>query len=493
MKIGHNLMASNAIRNTNANSLTASKSMGKLSSGLAITNAADNAAGLAVSEKMKGQIRGLDQASKNAQDGVSLIQTADGALSETTSILQRMRELANQSSNDSNTSADRGAIQTETNELVAQLDNIANTTQFNTKNLLNGGAGLDTTSTHGIEVSSGNAGVVAGAIVTLSTVVKATSASMTFAANVNADNIVVGANSSLSINGTTINLTAGTTGADVAAQVSALSGQTGVIATYTAATAGTKGSLVFSSSATGSAAEMKISGIDADADGIGAGNTFVASTAANAVNHGINAAVPAVGVIAAATKTAINGADASATVTTSGAAAAGGTITSQGNILTMHGTGVEGLQINVANTDVTAAGVVTVNGNNSLSMQIGANKDQTMSVSINSMTASTLHINALDLTTKNGANAALAIIDTATATVSSERAKLGAYQNRLESTINNLGTTAENLTSAQSSVSDVDMAREMAEYSKNNVLSQASQAMLAQANQQPQQVLKLLQ
>jgi flagellin len=137
MIINHNMMAMNANRMANVNQTNASKAMAKLSSGLRINSAADDAAGLAISEKMKGQINGLNQASSNAQDGVSLVQTADGALNETTSVLQRMRELAVQEANDTNTTADRQAIQTETTQLIGQIDNIANTTQFNTKNLLN--------------------------------------------------------------------------------------------------------------------------------------------------------------------------------------------------------------------------------------------------------------------------------------------------------------------------------------------------------------------
>ena len=489
MIIGHNLMANNAIRNANTNSTNASKSMAKLASGNRITTAADDAAGLSISEKMKGQIRGLDKASSNAQDGVSLVQTADGALSETTSVLQRMRELAVQSANDTNTTADRQAIQTESDQLAKQIDNISSTTQFNTKNILNGGAGIDATVTNGVQVSSGAEGVVAGATVGLASVVKATSASMTFVAATATDGLKVGsAGAALSINGTTINLAAGTTGDDIATQISAVSGSTGVTATYTAST----GKLVLSTTATGSAANLKISGLTTTTAG-SAADTFVdATTPASVVNHGIDATAPAASTIASGTTTNINGADASATVTTGGTAASGGTYTSKGNVITMHGTGVEGLELDLANVDTTNSGNVTVNANNALTMQIGANSGQTMSMSINDMSSTALGVNALDFTTQTGAESAIDAIDKATAKVSTERAKLGAYQNRLSSTINNLGTTSENLTSAESSITDVDMAKEMSTFSKNNILSQAAQAMISQANQQPQQVLQLL-
>ncbi|MDD3267526.1 MAG: flagellin, partial [Burkholderiales bacterium] len=141
MIINHNLAGANAIRNANANSLTASKSMQKLSSGLRINNASDDAAGLAISEKMRGQIRGLDQASSNAQDAISMTQTGEGALNETQSILQRMRELATQSANDTNVTVDRTAIQKEMNQLTSEINRIGNTTEFNTQKLLDGGTG----------------------------------------------------------------------------------------------------------------------------------------------------------------------------------------------------------------------------------------------------------------------------------------------------------------------------------------------------------------
>jgi len=437
MIIGHNLMANNAIRNTNANSGSASTSMQKLSSGAAITTAADDAAGLAISEKMKGQIRGLDTASSNAQDAVSLVQTADGALTETTSILQRMRELANQASNDTNTAADREAISTEADELIAQLDNIANTTQFNTKNLLNGGAGVTGTSTNALDVVlGGTSATTDGSIVNITAASLASAATATRVAAFT-DGVTVAAQT-LTVSGTTFTFASGSTTADVVQTIN----QAGLGVTATATTA----NLTLTSSGVGSAA------------------TFTSDASASG------------------TATIDVGVDATITTTD-------GSYSAVGNVVTMTSGASEGLKFSVGST---AAADITAN-NDSLTMQIGANQGQTMSVSINSMTSTALGVRGLDYSTQAGATSALSAIDVATATVSSERAKLGAYQNRLESTINNLGTTSENLTAAQSSVTDVDMASEMAEYSKDNVLSQAAQAMLAQANQQPQQVLKLLQ
>jgi flagellin len=269
MRIQHNISALNTHRQLAFNNTQASKNLEKLSSGFRINRAGDDAAGLAISEKMRGQIRGLEMASKNAQDAISLIQTAEGALTETHAILQRMRELAVQGSNDTNVTADRTAIQDEMNALISELDRIAGNTEFNTQKLL---------------------------------------------------------------------------------------------------------------------------------DGSFSGKTF----------------------------------------------------------------------------------------------QIGANSGQSITLTINNMNATSLGVNAVQVDTAANANSAITSINTAIETVSTERSKLGAVQNRLEHTINNLGATAENLTAAESRIRDVDMAKEMMEFTKNNILMQAAQSMLAQSNQMPQGVLQLL-
>ncbi|MFD2629223.1 flagellin Hag [Oceanobacillus kapialis] len=284
MIINHNIAALNAHRQLGANQGATQGSLEKLSSGLGINKAGDDAAGLAISEKMRGQIKGLEMASKNSQDGISLIQTAEGALNETHSILQRMRELAVQSSNDTNDNpTDRKAIQDEMDQLSKEITRISETTEFNGKTLMNGS---------------------------------------------------------------------------------------------------------FSSA--------------------------------------------------------------------------------DGSALTFH---------------------------------IGANKDQNVTLNISQMDAASLSVgtgdsktgSGISVSTQSAANAAIETINEAIKTVATERSNLGAMQNRLEHTINNLGTSAENLTAAESRIRDVDMAKEMMNFTKNNILSQAAQSMLAQANQQPQGVLQLLQ
>lgn len=270
MIINHNMMAANALRNSGINSNAASKSMEKLSSGLRINRAGDDAAGLSISEKMRAQIRGLNQASTNSQDGISMVQTAEGALNETQNILQRMRELAVQAANGTNVTEDRSAIKAEIDQLSSEIDRIANNTEFNTQKLFN----------------------VA--------------------------------------NGKTV--------------------------------------------------------------------TF----------------------------------------------------------------------------------------------QVGANSGQVISVKFSSMTATSLTVNNISVATSSSASNSISTINAAIVAVSTQRSTLGAVQNRLEHTISNLDNASENLTAAESRIRDVDMAEEMSEYSKNNILQQAAQAMLAQANQQPQNVLQLL-
>jgi len=280
MIINHNMMASNANRMANVNQNNASKAMAKLSSGLRINSAADDAAGLSISEKMKGQISGLNQASSNAQSGVSLVQTADGALNETTAVLQRMRELAVQSANDTNTTSDRTAIQTETTALTAQIDTIANTTQFNTKNLLNGGAGVTGTSTNALDSVLGGTGATANAsIVHVTAAVLATSAVSTRAAVYTAN--ATTAAQSLTINGTNFSFAIGTTDAQVNtainnANLGVTATTTGAALTLTSNTLGSAGT--FTSDAAVPLTQAVVTGTDATMATVDGNNTAVGNT-----------------------------------------------------------------------------------------------------------------------------------------------------------------------------------------------------------------------
>jgi flagellin len=408
MRINHNIAALNTHRQLNTASTNQSKSMEKLASGLRINKAGDDAAGLAISEKMRGQIRGLDQAGKNAQDSISMIQTAEGALNETHDILQRMRELAVQAGNDTNTTEDRGEIQKEINQLTSEVNRIGNTTEFNKQKLLNASDGTVTVA------GGGSAG----------------SAATTFATQQTA------ANTSVKYQGTFT----GTADESVVISYDKASDK------YKMAVDG------------GSATDITWTGASSD----------------TLSYKGITFTKPASAPAADATDTAIS------------------------------------LKAAVASSSGTPA-------KSSFSTQIGANENQTMTLEFTDMRAAALGITAssgggnftsgqdvtdgtnnspaeygLDVSTAANAGNAVTAIQSAIEKVSAERSKLGANQNRLEHTINNLNTSSENLTAAESRIRDVDMAKEMMNQTKNSILSQAAQAMLAQSNQMPQGVLQLL-
>ncbi|OBR95008.1 flagellin [Clostridium ragsdalei P11] len=799
MIINHNLMANNAIRNMNINSGNASKSMQKLSSGLRINSAADDAAGLAISEKMRGQINGLDQASSNSQDGISMIQTAEGALNETTSILQRMKQLATQSANDTNVGDDRSQIQAEMNQLTSEVNRIGNTTEFNTQKLLNGG-GVDptTTTTTGkildiaANLSGGQAGTTAATstyTITDLTSVKSSIDGKNITFNLGGKNITLTFNNNLNTAdstttqigikdisdqpssalairtaltkaiaaddtlknqytvdptaGNTVKITANSlslttdgtlTGVDYAkgsisfnSTDSTITGKVAEVATagvgsratatidFTGKTAadlvGTgifidgkkidfydstkgqyKGDADFSvdlkgagstetvvddivkalhTGTTSNIASVYVTKADstklqitATASGI-AGNTIqlqdnfsrtvsnvkdsdkltgesvvsanglkdgtqtvtvtnkAASTStASSAYSGTTLVAADIGGISIASTTSLEsgtyrltnsavgtaghvqlqklGSDGSTwtsvsgysdiTLTNGASVTAGDLTIAGGTAPATHFTngaagtdymtfsitqnhyeaalteqdGTVGTAVNVESNggnvtlkaqDGTGEAVVnvgkvddslaigastkftfetatpkattqdTVGGTFTAVFQIGANMGQSFQMDVKDMRARALNISgttagaaqgvvagakftsaksvsngtdnvsiesALDISSHDTATAAIKVLDNAINAVSTQRAQLGAYQNRLEHTINNLGTSSENLTSAESRIRDVDMAKEMSNYSKNNILSQAAQAMLAQANQQPSQVLQLL-
>lgn len=373
MIINHNVTALNTHNKLSAASAAQSKSMEKLASGLRINKAGDDAAGLAISEKMRAQVRGLDQAGRNAQDGISLIQTAEGALNETHDILQRMRELSVQSSNETNTADDRTALDKEFQQLKGEVSRIADQTQFNTKTLLKGGLGA--TATAGAEVIAAKGvtdynvgGSAVGDIVLTS---------------------AAGTNSGVKLTATFTDA-AGNSTSQVLDDVAVPTGTNSSTVNFD--------KLGFSFSANNALADDSFTG--------NADSTIAVGTAA-------------------------------------------------------------------------------------AKFQIGANKDQTIDLSIKNMDAASLGISG-DVLTKDSAQASILSLDGAIKSVSTERANLGSVQNRLEHTINNLKTSSENLTAAESRIRDVDMAKEMMNQTKNSILAQAAQAMLAQSNQTPQGVLQLL-
>ncbi|MEN6313408.1 MAG: flagellin [Clostridiaceae bacterium] len=496
MRINHNIASLNTYRQLSGNPSATSKSHEKLSSGLRINRAGDDAAGLAISEKMRGQIRGLDQASSNAQDGISLIQTAEGALAETHSILQRMRELAVQSSTDTNTAEDREKIQAEVDQLAKEITRISNTTEFNTKNLLAGG--LTNNVFHiganaGQNVSISIEGMDAKSLgvsrdINQVNSFTATSSTLTSAAIANEDlgSGLVAATYTVEV---THNAAAvASTGKTVTGAV-AVTGQnytgarseTGVIFRVTAIGVPATGDVTAAEVSTDGGLSWSGATVDASAAGTSTitygGSTFtIADNGANAVGNTVtmnfNARYDSI-------QLSQGGTDIGAAATvysdqdyvTIGDAATDRTITIRSTSLGDLVTDAAGTTVTVA-TQASTAAVIGTDG---------------------SVTAAADTKAGINVKTQSAADKAITTINNALETVSSERSKLGAMQNRLEHTIANLGTSSENLTASESRVRDVDMAKEMMAYTKNNILTQAATAMLAQANQQPQGVLQLLQ
>ena len=399
MIINHNMNALNAHRNMGVNNTNAGKSMEKLSSGLRINRAGDDAAGLAISEKMRGQIRGLEQSSRNAADGISMIQTAEGALNETTNILQRMRELAVQGANETNTGSDRAKISEELTQLHEEIDRIAESTQFNGKDLLNG-------------------------------------------AN-------------------TVRVEKGHTLTEESAKISKVEIQDGF-----------------------------------DFDDF-TGTDLKIKTTAKAQNAGANSSKieldnnPKYGI-------AIDKIEDDGKI-------------KEGSVITITDSNGKSMKLTVkaeidASTTAQKIGTKketeTAISGKEISLQVGANTSdsQTLKVKIENVSTKSLGLDGDTITkmAKEGtkgttaANDMIKSLDKALERVNTSRANLGAMQNRLEYTANNLTTSTENLTAAESRIRDVDVAKEMVTLSKLNILNQASQAMVSQAKQQPESVSQLL-
>ncbi|MCM0650457.1 flagellin [Clostridium swellfunianum] len=491
MIINHNMNALNAHRNMTGNTAAAGKSMEKLSSGLRINKAGDDAAGLAISEKMRGQIRGLDQANRNAQDGISMIQTAEGALNETHSILQRMRELAVQSSNDTNVAVDRNEIQKEMDELAKEVTRIANNTEFNTQKLINGGI-QDT----GIKSAKFHVGANANQDITLS--INAMDAkSLGVSRDVTTATVTAGATDvtgvtlgstvgTAIVDGASLSLTANDTAAKTAWAANA-AGMTGVTIASTADSSTYNGYTIVTTTGGAGAPTASIDAANKTITLAGS-NTFGDWTAANINTAFTNAGI---GLTATGNATAI-AANAGAVSTTDGLAADEVKLTVSGESVIVKETATSATFTGTATNGLTVKLDGSLSASTAATITIDETAASAATFASNAKTADAVTEAGIDVSTQTAASSAITTIQTAIETVSAERSKLGAYANRLEHTANNLGTASENLTSAESRIRDVDMAKEMMTFSKNNILSQAAQAMISQANQQPQGVLQLL-
>jgi len=470
MIINHNMSALNTYRQLTINNNAISKSLEKLSSGLRINRAGDDAAGLAISEKMRAQVRGLDQAQRNAQDGISLIQTAEGALNETHSILQRMRELAVQAANDTNTDTDRAELQKEVDQLAEELTRIAENTEFNTQKLLDGtfkgifhiGANsgqnielnIGNMSADALGVKGGTAGLFVG-----NRTASATIDGSGWAAEHGASYNVVKLSEEQSF-------TAGTNEHILAYGIKGSDGKFyGFIDKD-----GRKAIMAENAATNFNEVVLDDDNILDFGDGysVTSGTVTVTYTAGDGTTEASLTADSAVAVfsgsakIAAGTYKVVD--EKHAFVGTGDFALAD----AKGNLVAYSTDGNDWKDLE---------------GNALFTHNLTGNVGQEVKIK---------GAGGIDISSQAAADAAITTIQKAIETVSAERSKLGAFQNRLEHTINNLGTASENLTAAESRIRDVDMAKEMMEFQKNNILAQAAQAMLAQANQMPQAVLQLL-
>ncbi|WP_318617699.1 flagellin [Priestia megaterium] len=395
MRINHNIAALNTYRQFNNANNAQSKSMEKLSSGLRINSAADDAAGLAISEKMRGQIRGLDMASKNAQDATSLIQTAEGGLNETHDILQRMRELSVQSANDTNTDEDRKNIQDEMDQLGKEIDRVAETTQFNTKNLLDGSMDKSTTAQGNTNSNTALKGASNAAVTTAT--------SLTDLSDKDGNNL----------------------GIQVGDTIEVSYVQNGQTVTHT-----------FTNDA-----GVTDDGTPTDASLTVADLTTTGDSSSNAKDTAITLTDDTGTVKATAASPGQSNAIHGLTITVKD---------SSGNVRTGASNALSSFSETQQATNVHSDGSST--------FQIGANTGQNINLAIKDMGASALGVKDIKVGNQGQANVATKVIDEAIQKVSAERSKLGATQNRLEHTINNLNTSSENLTSAESRIRDVDYA-----------------------------------
>ena len=494
MVVQHNMQAANANRMLGITSGAQAKSTEKLSSGYKINRAADDAAGLTISEKMRKQIRGLDKASSNAQDGVSSVQTAEGALTEVHSMLQRMNELAVQSSNGTNSSDDRQAIQDEVDQLTTEIDRVAETTKFNEIYLLKG----DDSSTKNVYMNAHDAGL------------KGTLADGAKSATFTMDELKTG--DSVKIAGK--QYTIGASKADVGTALDKkllivpttagayTSGATFSVnnETYTITTKAADNSIEKITNSAGQTA-YEDNGNIKWASALPTGKDALTDVK-KLVNAGDTVKVDDTTMKAMADADATAGVDSDDSSIITKAQAEKmikEELTAANNIGTTDkkATVAAGVTADGKTTYAITKGYATVANTLSFNLHVGADADMTnkITVDIDTMNSSNLGIKGINVKDATGTAATYAIdaIADAVAKVSSQRSALGAVQNRLEHTIDNLDNISENTSSAESRIRDTDMAKEMVNYSKNNILAQAGQSMLAQANQSNQGVLSLLQ
>lgn len=502
MRINHNMSAIKANTNLSKTNTLLDKSLERLSSGYKINRAADNAAGLAITQKMRTQIAGLEQSSTNASDGISVIQTAEGALNEVESMLQRIRELSVQAANGTNTTSDRTALQDEINQLNEEIARISETTEFNTKTLLDGNVDNKSYSSN-----------VAVDLISISDSVDVASYDLTITqdgrqavlvgeTNVGEHEFTAEEAGSIIVNGISIAISAGDSMETAYEKIRNVCDSVNVKAFLSDGTYSDE--LASTDSAGYTEATVAEGGVLTFATyGYGSNHTLE-------VYCGNENLRDIFGISEDGAKA--QGIDAKAELSDTFAKTA--TVSASGNIITVTDVNQFEMQFeikagsaNTAFSDATLMGdaaeadptsdeydvTITVLDAGPVDLQVGANEGQLMTVRIPRVDPKTLGIDDINVCTDDGAQMAITACDNAIAEVSAIRAKLGAYQNRLDHAISNLDLSGENITEAMSRIEDTDMAEEMTNYTQSSVLSQAGTSMLAQANQRPQNILTLLQ
>ena len=506
--INTNIASLNAQNNLSKSQNDLQTSLQRLSSGLRINSAKDDAAGLAISDRMTSQIRGLNQAVRNANDGISLAQTAEGALSESSNILQRMRELAIQSANDTNSASDRSNLQKEVAQLQSELNRISETTTFNSKNILDGSfttakfhVGANANETIDVSIKSsaatdmgayavaseGNTGITAAGSATLGDIAR-TAETITVAGPLGSQDVAFAVADSAKqladkVNGTDTGVTAtASTSVDITAGAQLSNGDSLslTLGSYTTA-ANTIGTAKVFDVVVNDTSDLTDVAAAINAESASTGITATLSddlatvTLTNSQGHNIGI-------------TDVNDGDGVADAALLGAKTTGNdgttiTTTNLGDVITTNAS-TEALMV---------SGTVSFSASADFTISSSTGTSSMLSDNANGLDATLSSVADVDISTQTGSNNALSVIDQALAFISESRADLGAVQNRLESTISNLSSISENVSAARSRIQDADFAAETANLTKNQILQQAGTAMLAQANTLPQGVLSLLQ
>ncbi|ADJ29045.1 flagellin [Nitrosococcus watsonii] len=480
--INTNIASLNAQRNLNSSQNALQTSMERLSSGLRINNAKDDAAGLAITERMTSQIRGLAQAGRNANDAISVTQTAEGGLKESSNILQRMRELAVQSANDTNSDADRANLQKEVSQLQKELNRLADSTTFNGKNLLDGSftgqkfqIGANANESIGFSINSARATTLGEQ---LGKGIANAGTGLAVATDTTGGNTVAAQN--ITVNGSTGSKSVALTGNESAKAIADLvNGQSGA----TGVTASAQTSVKLDNVADDGTVSFTLQSSGGSAAQISAG---VTTTDVTNLADAINAQSAETGVTATLSENRDS-------ITLENAQGEDILISEANN------TGASGNAFNVGGVTVEDTGgddSIVVGGQVSFqsdkSFTVTSDDGTNTVVGAGGVTSALSSVAQIDLSTQDGSNSALSVIDKALGSIATQRADLGALQNRFESTISNLENVSENTSAARSRIQDADFAAETAEMTRNKILQQAGTAMLAQANAQPQGVLSLL-